>query len=200
MPQIRKIYNRFGELESFDRKKIVGSILGAIRIAGRSDEWIADKLAPMIELALANRFEEDSPTVDDIAYFVEQSLRAIEDLHDVAEAYVNNRSRSNTLRELEEEAPNNNNDGPQVTPLARGELLGWDRSRIEAALVREENLSISQARVVAAAVEGVVCGRAAAHLRPCMGEDAVKEARCTYTPSRFRRTRPRGSPCCRHRS
>ncbi|MCK6439931.1 MAG: hypothetical protein L6Q71_06990 [Planctomycetes bacterium] len=158
LPQIRKVRNRAGEFEPFDRDKIVASILSAIRTAGRGDEWIADKLAPMIELALANRFPDDAPSVDDVAYYVEQSLRSLEDLHDVAEAYAGNRARRTQLRELEEGTPATSPtaSGPGVVPLGKGQLLGWDRTRIEAALVREDHLPISQARAVAAAVEARV--------------------------------------------
>ena len=70
--RINKVKTREGDLAPFDRSKVAASIAAAIRACGRSDEWIAEKLAPMVESALARRFDDMPPTVDDVAYFIEQ--------------------------------------------------------------------------------------------------------------------------------
>ncbi|MCC6573630.1 MAG: hypothetical protein IT462_07555 [Planctomycetes bacterium] len=157
MSRITSIRTREGEQVPFRRSRIVRAILAAVRAAGSSEEWIADKVADMVVYFLDVQYGErvsNPPTQDEVDDTIERALRATPDLAGIARAFIDNRQQRNQLRELEESinavAPTP--DTRQVTQQSRS-LEGWNRARITAALVRENGLAPGIASEVAQAVE-----------------------------------------------
>ena len=175
LPKIRHISNPQGEQEAFDRNRLVRSIVAAIRAARFDDEGVADMIAPMVEVALARTFGDSAPTVDDVAHYVEQGLRAIEGLGKVADCYLDRRRRNTQLTEVEEDLDPAGDNRRTTRTRERSERAakpstsshsdpapkeltqrGFHRPSVEAALVREYGLALSEAQAVTASIEGRV--------------------------------------------
>ncbi len=158
MSRIRKIINEDGEIEAFDRDRLVSSILNAIRSADHHDEWVAEKIAPVVEMALERYCGDRIPACDDIAHYVQQALQSFPDLQAVLEAYDANRERRRQLKVLHTNTKNPNSEetqtqAPDVVTLGRAERSNWQREKIVAALIRENHLDLESAQGIAETVE-----------------------------------------------
>ncbi|MBX3459279.1 MAG: hypothetical protein KF696_04815 [Planctomycetes bacterium] len=146
MSRVTKVINRNGEVVPFRRSRVVRAILAAVRSAGSKDEWVADKLADMVVYFLDMQHGErpQPPTAEDIDDTIEKALLSSPDLAAIAAAFIRGRSMRREIASLDDtEAA----DGPRVSHA------GWNRARITAALMRENGLTMPQAREVAEAVE-----------------------------------------------
>ncbi|MCA8938938.1 MAG: hypothetical protein KDB07_03985, partial [Planctomycetes bacterium] len=106
----------------------------------------------MVEYALSRYFGERPPTVDDVAHCIEQALRSLPGLNEVADAYVESRRRRQELAAIEDGIIFDA-EGPKVASRSDYSLHGWDRARLEAALVREHGLPLTSAQAIAGVVE-----------------------------------------------
>jgi hypothetical protein len=150
MARVTHIRNHDGELVPFRRARIVRAILAAVRSAGSSEEWIAEALTDTVCFFLDQRHNaEQAPSAYDLDDVIENVLTSQPDLARIARAFIDSRRQRAQIRELEESvvaAP-----GPEVSqPAGLGQ---WNRTRIAAALVRENGLAPEQANAVAEAVE-----------------------------------------------
>ncbi len=150
MARVTHIRNHDGELVPFRRARIVRAILAAVRSAGSSEEWIAEALTDTVCFFLDQRHNaEQAPSAFDLDDVIENVLTSQPDLARIARAFIDSRRQRAQIRELEESvvaAP-----GPEVSQPEG--LNQWNRTRIAAALVRENGLAPEQANAVAEAVE-----------------------------------------------
>ena len=154
--RVTQVINRNGEIVPFRRNRIVRAILAAVRAAGSKDEWVADKLADMVVYFLDLQHGAGGPPgADDVDDMIEKALLSSPDLHTVAQAFMAGRRQRREIRELEDSIGAEPVDGPRVAQPESG-LGGWNRARIAAAVMRENNLDASTAAQVAEAVEARV--------------------------------------------
>lgn len=163
MGRLTKILARDGRQVLYDPARVVASILDAIRAAGHPDESLADKLAPMVEFGLT-RYYGALPTLDDVAHCIEQSLRSVTESPAIADAYLARRRQRQRLREVSLTPGDHSAGGPSVAGVSADTLGEWNRSRIEAALVRERDLPLDEAKAIGRSVEQRILKAGLSHL------------------------------------
>lgn len=153
MGRVTKVLDRNGEVVPFRRSRVVRAILAAVRSAGSGEEWVADKLADMVVYFLDSVHGDRPvpPSAEDVDDMIEKALLSTPDLGVVSQAFLAARRQRTELREIEQ-AAQPDTPGPEVAQSAQ-HLRGWNRARITAALVREQNIEAARAAEVALAVE-----------------------------------------------
>lgn len=150
MPRVTHIRNHDGELVPFRRARIVRAILAAVRAANSSEEWLAEALTDTVCYFMEQRHSGGQPpTAFDLDDIIENVLSSQPDLARIARAFMDSRRQRAQLRELEESV--GETTGPEVSQPAG--LQPWNRTRIAAALVRENGIRAEQANDIAQAVE-----------------------------------------------
>jgi len=98
--QIKQIKKRDGRIMSFDADKITTAIFKALRVSGKEDRGIAEKLANKVVKILDKKFDGHTlPGVEQIQDAVEEILIK-EGLVDVAKAYILYRDQHARIRDL----------------------------------------------------------------------------------------------------
>ncbi len=173
---LRRVRKRSGDEVPFDKAKIAAAVRAAQTAVGEEDPAFAAEVADLVELALRRRYawrgtpgEGELFAPDDAEVAAAESVPDIEEIQDlvevglielgrasVAKAYIlyrDRRGRARSSLERETEAAGGTT-GLRVREAHR--TSGWSKSRIVAALVREADLSRTQAEEVAARVEARV--------------------------------------------
>jgi len=154
MGRVNRVVNRNGEIVPFRRNRIVRAILASVRAAGSKEEWIADKLADMVVYFLDMQHGDSTtpPQAEDVDDMIEKALLSSPDLHPVAQAFIAGRQQRRRNPRAGRTITTEHAQGPQVAQPEQG-LGGWNRSRIAAAVMRENKLDAGIAGEVAEAVE-----------------------------------------------
>jgi len=96
---VTKVIKRDGQIEAFDENKIADAIFKAAVACGGSDREIANDLAKQVGVILNEKFNDDTPAVEQIQDIVEKVL--VENRHaQVAKAYILYRDKRNAARNL----------------------------------------------------------------------------------------------------
>jgi len=158
MPKIEMVRKRDGRLVPFEQVKIADAIFAAARSVGGEDRLLAEELANAVTFFLEKKFDNKAPGIEDIQDMVEKVL--IETGHaKTAKAYILYRDKragvrkSIKVRKSKREATDTTDNSLLVDPGSRDELLPWDKSKIQEALIREADLGLFDARKIASAVE-----------------------------------------------
>ncbi|MFH1846293.1 MAG: ATP cone domain-containing protein, partial [Candidatus Omnitrophota bacterium] len=157
--EIKFVRKRDGRLEPFDPVKIESAIFSAAKAVGGEDERrsrdITRQTISFLEvLYKGNRV----PTVENVQDLVEKIL--IEDGHaKTAKAYILYREKRRKIRDSlkvrkrVKSRANSTDLALLVTPLAKDEILNWDKGRIALALQKETRIAEDVALEVASSVE-----------------------------------------------
>ncbi|MFO7898447.1 MAG: anaerobic ribonucleoside-triphosphate reductase [Planctomycetota bacterium] len=159
MPRLSRVVKRDGRVVPFDSSKIADAIFQAAAAVGGEDRQTAEDLAEIVAVYLENNYtNDDPPGIENIQDLVEKTL--IETGHaKTAKAYILYREKRARLRDrLRVRKPvragrNTTDISLLVDPGSRAELLGWDKTRIADALIKEAELDEETAYEVASAVE-----------------------------------------------
>ena len=158
MPKVEKVRKRDGRTVVFDEKRIADAIFAAARAVGGEDRLLAEELASAVTFFLEKKFDDRVPGIEDIQDMVEKVL--IETGHaKTAKAYILYRDKraqarqSIKVRKSTRKAEESTDISLLVDPGSRDELLPWDKTRIQQALVKEADLDPYDARKIAGAVE-----------------------------------------------
>ena len=71
---VTKVIKRDGQIEAFDENKIADAIFKAAVACGGSDREIANDLAKQVSVILNEKFNDDTPAVEQIQDIVEKVL------------------------------------------------------------------------------------------------------------------------------
>ncbi len=149
---------RDGRVVAFNKEKISKAIFKAAQAVGGEDRLLAEELANAVVLFLRKKFENEVPGIEQIQDIVEKVL--IETGHaKTAKAYIlyrekRRRIRTNLkVRKKVRKQSNSTDLSLLVTPLAKDEILNWDKGRIALALQKEANISEDVALEIASGVE-----------------------------------------------
>ncbi len=153
------VRKRDGRIVTFDNQKISDAIFKAAQSVGGEDRLLADELANAVVLFLKKEYGGDAiPEIEQIQDIVEKVL--IETGHaKTAKAYILYREKRRKIRESlkvrkKVKSRSNSTDlSLLVTPLAKDEILNWDKGRIALALQKEANVSEEIALEIASGVE-----------------------------------------------
>jgi len=158
MPKVEKVRKRDGRLVPFDKTKIADAIFAAARAVGGEDRMMAEELADAVTFFLEKKYDGRAPDIEAIQDMVEKVL--IETGHAAtAKAYILYRDKrarvrqSIRVRKPTRETGSSTDISLLVDPGSRDELLPWDKTRIQDALIREADLPPYDARKIAGAVE-----------------------------------------------
>jgi len=158
MPGIEKVRKRDGRLVPFDKTKIADAIFAAARAVGGEDRLLAEELASAVVFCLEKKFDGRPPDIEAIQDVVEKVL--IDAGHaKTAKAYILYRDRRARIRQSIKVRKPTRATGSStdiallVDPGSRDELLPWDKTRIQQALMREADLDFYDARKIAGSVE-----------------------------------------------
>jgi ribonucleoside-triphosphate reductase len=153
-----KVRKRDGRIVSFDKSKIADAIFKAAQAVGGEDRMLANELAEVVTLYLRKKFGSSIPSIEEIQDIVEKIL--IETGHaKTAKAYILYREKRTRIRESLKVrkrmvAPNDTTDlSLLVTPLAKDEIAGWQKTKIIEALVKEAHIAPELASEIASSVE-----------------------------------------------
>lgn len=152
------IIKRDGRKSPFDKSKIADAIFKAAVAVGGADRELAEELSSAVTLFLRNKFQSESPNIEQIQDIVEKVL--IETGHaKTAKAYILYReeramSRKGLRVRKKVRKENNSTDlSLLVTPISRDEIISWDKSKIAKALQKEAHLNADLAYDIASSVE-----------------------------------------------
>ena len=134
---------------SFDLDRIADAIFKAARAVGGEDQSLAEGLAKTVNMFLKREFIGRYPSVEDIQDVVEKVL--IETGHaKTAKAYIIYREKRNAIRKVHQrEVLSESRDGSTQTDAtdlslfvrtSAEDIVGWDRNRIIAAMIKEAGL------------------------------------------------------------
>jgi len=158
MPKVEKVRKRDGQLVPFDQSKIADAIFAAARAVGGEDRMMAEELAAAVTYFIEKKYDARAPGIEAIQDMVEKVL--IETGHaSTGKAYILYRDRrakirqSIKVRKPTREAGSSTDIALLVDPGSRDELLPWDKTRVQEALIREAHLAPYDARKIAGAVE-----------------------------------------------
>ena len=161
MSKIEKVKKRDGRLVNFDQMKIADAIFAAARSVGGEDRLLAEELASAVTFCLEKKFESRVPDIEDIQDLVEKIL--IETGHaKTAKAYIIYREKRTQVRQTIKVRKSTRGVGEStdiallVDPGSRDELIPWDKTRIQQALIKEADLDPYDARKIAGAVESKI--------------------------------------------
>ena len=98
MVRVSKITKRDGRVVSFDETKIAGAILKALKSVQREDGDLARELSEDVVRLLEERFEDKTPSVENVQDLVEEVLIR-NGYADVAKAYILYRQKRTEIRE-----------------------------------------------------------------------------------------------------
>ncbi|MCK4543153.1 MAG: hypothetical protein KAU17_13045, partial [Spirochaetales bacterium] len=149
---------RDGRLVEFNKSKIARAIFKSAQAVGGENETLANELASVVTLFLKKKFGSIIPGIEEIQDVVEKVL--IETGHaKTAKAYILYRDRRAQaradlkVRKKTKDRSNSTDISLLVTPLAKDEVLAWDKTRVAKALIKEASLSEALAYKIAASVE-----------------------------------------------
>jgi ribonucleoside-triphosphate reductase (formate) len=152
------IRKRDGRIAPFDKRRIENAIFKAAESLGGEDRLLAEELSNAVTLFLKKRFGKRIPSIEEIQDLVEKVL--IETGHaKTAKAYILYREKRRDLREKTKvrkrirEKADSTDLSLLVTPLAKDEVLPWDKSKIAQALIREVKLNGELAWDIASTIE-----------------------------------------------
>lgn len=152
------VRKRGGSIVQFDKSKITDAIYKAAISVGGEDLIMAEELASAVTLFLRKKFGSATPSIEEIQDIVEKVL--IETGHaKTAKAYILYRERRTqarrVLRVRKSITPRGDTTDMSllVTPMAKDEIVPWDKSKITYALVKEAGLDSELAAEIASAVE-----------------------------------------------
>ncbi|MDD5504565.1 MAG: anaerobic ribonucleoside-triphosphate reductase [Candidatus Omnitrophica bacterium] len=152
------ISKRDGRLVAFDKSKIADAIFKAALSVGGEDREMAEELASAVTLYLRKKFTSQIPAIEQIQDAVEKVL--IETGHaKTAKAYIlyrENRARARENLRVRKKVRQENNSTDislMVTPLAKDEVVLWDKNKVAEALRKEAGLSMELSNEIASAVE-----------------------------------------------
>ena len=152
------VRKRDGRLVEFNKSKIAQAIFKSAQAVGGEDETLANELASVVTLFLKKKFGSTIPSIEEIQDVVEKVL--IETGHaKTAKAYILYRDKraqakaNLKVRKKIKDRSNSTDISLLVTPLAKDEVLAWDKSKVAKALVKEISLSETLAYKIAASVE-----------------------------------------------
>ncbi|HUS59239.1 MAG TPA: anaerobic ribonucleoside-triphosphate reductase [Planctomycetota bacterium] len=161
MSKLEKVRKRDGRLVSFDQAKIADAIFAAARSVGGEDRLLAEELASAVAFCLEKKFDAKVPDIEDIQDMVEKIL--IETGHaKTAKAYILYREKRAQVRQSIKVRKSTRGVGEStdisllVDPGSRDELLPWDKTRIQQALIKEADLDPYDARKIAGTVEAKI--------------------------------------------
>ncbi len=156
--QLKYIVKRDGRTVPFDKSKISEAIFRAAQAVGGEDRLLADELANAVVIFISKNFKNQIPEIEQVQDVVEKVL--IETGHaKTAKAYILYREKRRQIRnnlkvrKRVEKSSNSTDMALMVTPLAKDEVLSWDKGRIAGALQKEANLSEDLALEIASGVE-----------------------------------------------
>ena len=152
------IRKRDGRVVVFDKQKINAAIFKAAQAVGGEDKLLAEELANAVVLFLDKKFKDQMPEIEQIQDIVEKVL--IETGHaKTAKAYILYREKRRKVRQnlkvrKKVRSKSTSTDlALLVTPLAKDEILTWDKGRIALALQKEADISEDVAMEIASSVE-----------------------------------------------
>ncbi len=152
------VLKRNGEKVDFSIDKITEAIYKAAKAVGGEDRALAEELANAVSFFLDKTFSDDFPTVEEIQDVVEKVL--IETGHaKTAKAYIIYRSQRNRIRQAHSgyiDPASMKTDSTDLALFVRtsaDDIVGWDRDRIIAALVKETGLNTRIARKISLEIE-----------------------------------------------
>ncbi|UCH12868.1 MAG: hypothetical protein JSW18_02725, partial [Candidatus Omnitrophota bacterium] len=152
------VRKRGGSVVPFDKSKITDAIYKAAISVGGEDRIMAEELASAVTLFLRKKFGSVTPSIEEIQDIVEKVL--IETGHaKTAKAYILYRERRiqarRALRVRKSITPRGDSTDMSllVTPMAKDEIVPWDKSKITHALIKEAGLDSELAAEIASAVE-----------------------------------------------
>ncbi|MBI4845839.1 MAG: anaerobic ribonucleoside-triphosphate reductase [Candidatus Omnitrophica bacterium] len=155
---LQSVVKRDGRIVAFDSQKISEAIFKAAQAVGGEDRLLADELANAVVLYLEKNFQDAVPDIEQIQDIVEKVL--IETGHaKTAKAYILYREKRRKIRESlkvrkKVKGRTNSTDlALLVTPMAKDEVLNWDKGRIALALQKEANIEEDLALDIASGVE-----------------------------------------------
>lgn len=156
--RITGVVKRDGRVVNFNKQKISNAIFKAAQAVGGEDRLLAEELANAVVLYLRKNFQGTIPGIEQIQDIVEKVL--IETGHaKTAKAYILYREKRRRIREslkVRKKVKGHSNSTDLsllVTPLAKDEILSWDKGRIALALQKEANIEEDIALEIASSVE-----------------------------------------------
>ena len=175
----------------FDKKKISEAIFKAAQSVGGQDRYLAEDLAEVVRMYLANEYEKETPSVEDIQDIVERVL--IKTGHArTAKAYIlyrQQRARIRKMREglkpedmgpIESERRNLIRNINISVRESSDNISLWDKERIIDALVRETGLSRNISELIVGEVEEEVVTSKIGTLSSSLVRELVNAKLVTY--------------------
>lgn len=98
--KVTKIIKRSGQSATFDPERITKAIFKAVTAVSEKDGKLSQKLSNRVVRILNRRFKENPPRVEDVQDIVEEVL-ILEDLVEVAKAYIIYREQRRKIREAQ---------------------------------------------------------------------------------------------------
>jgi len=152
------IKKRNGSIAVFDKSKIIDAIYKAAIAVGGENKIVAEELASAVELFLKKQFTTEIPSIEQIQDTVEKVL--IETGHaKTAKAYILYRDRRAQarrglrVRKKTQQKGDVTDMSLMVTPMAKDEILPWDKGKIAHALQKEAGLDEALSAEIASSVE-----------------------------------------------
>ncbi|RKY37273.1 MAG: anaerobic ribonucleoside-triphosphate reductase [Candidatus Omnitrophota bacterium] len=154
------IKKRDGRIVPFDKIKIADAIFKAAASVGGEDRLLSDELTNAVVLFLEKQYRGTTqmPEIEQIQDIVEKVL--IETGHaKTAKAYILFRKKRSSVREQlkvrrkVKKTENSTDLALLVTPLAKDEIVTWDKLKIALALQKEADVSEEIALEIASSVE-----------------------------------------------
>jgi len=166
------VIGRGGDLDDFNEEKVADGIFEAAKMIGGHDPELAkavarkvrNRLPAFMEKGVYKNSQKRVPSVADVLDATERVLRE-EDYDNTANCFAIYRKQRELVREVKQklQVSGDQKKGDTtdhalllVDTLAKGATAGWDRSRIEIALVNETDLTPKEAKKVAKAVENKI--------------------------------------------
>jgi len=157
-PCFTHVKKRDGRVILFSKKRIEDAIFKAVKAVGGEDRLLAEELSNVVSLYLKKKFIDRNPLIEEIQDIVEKVL--IETGHaKTAKAYILYREKRTDLRsklqvrKRVQERTDSTDLALLVTPLAKDEVLTWEKQRIAQALQKEANITEDLSWEIASSVE-----------------------------------------------
>ena len=157
-PCFTHVRKRNGRVIPFLKKRIEVAIFKAAKAVGGEDRLLAEELSNVVTLYLKKKFVDGNPSIEEIQDIVEKIL--IETGHArTAKAYILYREKRADLRtklqvrKRVQERTDSTDLSLLVTPLAKDEVLNWEKQRIAQALQKEAEIAEDLSWEIASSVE-----------------------------------------------
>jgi hypothetical protein len=153
-PPLQEIVRRDGARERFDAARLAASIHRAAVAVGQGELLLAEELAALVALVVADDVGGGAPSTRVVREMVERTLMETGH-HEVARSYILQQARDGdeAAARAERAAAAARGDAIRVASLGRECLEPFDPARITESLVLDVGLRSADARKISAAVE-----------------------------------------------